>query len=210
MSVSDKFLAACVQLRTGQDVKQNIDQASELVRDAARQGAQFIATPEMTHLMELSGKPLFEKAKTEDEDPGVRDFGALAKDLGVWLLIGSLAIRLSEDKVANRSYLFRPDGDIQATYDKIHMFDVDLKGGESYRESKHYQAGSQAVVAETPWGELGMTVCYDLRFPYLHRKLAHEGAAIFLHLGEYTVEFRERVVQEGDEMTADMIVAHVG
>ncbi len=169
---------ACVQLRTGQDVDQNIETASTLIRQAAQDGAEFVATPEMTHLMELSGKPLFSKVKYEADDPGVQAFSALAKELGVWLLIGSLAIRLSDDKVANRSFLFRPDGEVEAKYDKIHMFDVDLDDGESYRESKHYQAGGEAIVAELPWGAIGLTVCYDLRFPYLHRMLAHRGASI--------------------------------
>jgi predicted amidohydrolase len=165
-------------LCTGQDVDENIDRANALIRKAAQGGANFIATPEMTHLMELSGKPLFSKVHYEDDDPGVRAFAGIAKELGVWLLIGSLAIRLSDDKVANRSFLFQPDGEVKAIYDKIHMFDVDLDGGESYRESKHYQAGTQAVIAELPWASIGLTVCYDLRFPYLHRLLAHRGASI--------------------------------
>lgn len=206
MTSSDKFLAACVQLRTGQDVQHNIDVARDLIGEAAHQGATFVATPEMTHLMELSGKPLFAKVKGEDEDLGVRAFAALAKDLGLWLLIGSLAIRLSDKKVANRSYLFGPDGGIQAMYDKIHMFDVDLAGGESYRESKHYQAGSTPVVAEAPWGKLGLTVCYDLRFPYLHRTLAQSGAEILAVPAAFTkptgeahwhVLLRARAIENG-------------
>lgn len=173
---SDLFKAACVQMCTGKDIDRNIEIASDLIRQAAAQGADFIVTPEQTALMELGSKALFANVVSEKDDRAIAAFSSLAQDLGVWLLIGSLAIKLSAEKVANRSYLISPKGRIHATYDKIHMFDVALPGGETYRESKNYKPGSDAVVADLPWGRLGMTVCYDLRFGGLYRTLAQSGA----------------------------------
>jgi predicted amidohydrolase len=165
-------------MRSGTDMMRNVEAAAALVRQAAGDGARFVATPETTHLMELKAGPLFAAAKPEAEDPGLAAFRALAEELGIWLLIGSLAVKVAEDKAANRSFLIAPDGRIAARYDKIHMFDVDLDGGESYRESKNYRPGDKAVVAETPWGGLGLTICYDLRFAHLYRRLAQAGARL--------------------------------
>lgn len=173
---ADRFTAACVQMRTGIDIDQNIEAASVLIREAAQGGAQFIATPETTALMELGAKRLFANIVAEEDDRALKAFQELAAELGVHLLIGSLAVRVADDKAANRSFLLAPDGTITARYDKIHMFDVDLGNGEAYRESKNYEAGETPVLADLPWGRLGMTVCYDLRFPYLYRELAHAGA----------------------------------
>ena len=175
-SDGDVFNVALVQMCTGRDIKKNIEQASDLIGDAARKGAQFVSTPETTHLMETSSKRLFEVTVPQEEDLGVVAFSALARDLEIWLNIGSLAIRVAPDKVANRSFLFAPDGSLRAQYDKIHMFDVDLPNGERYRESKNYRPGSEAVLAQLPWGPLGLTICYDLRFPVLYRQLAKGGA----------------------------------
>ncbi|MEA2936881.1 MAG: deaminated glutathione amidase, partial [Alphaproteobacteria bacterium] len=113
----------------------------------------------------------------EESDPSLAAFRALAKRLGIHLHIGSLAIRISPERAANRSFLIDPQGEIVARYDKIHMFDVDLAGGESYRESRSYRPGESAVVADLPWGRLGLTICYDLRFPTLHRALAEAGSS---------------------------------
>lgn len=173
---TDKFTAACVQMRTGKDIDQNVDDATALIREAAERGAQFIATPETTALMELGAKRLFANIVVEDEDRALKAFRDLASELGVHLLIGSLAVKVAENKAANRSFLLSPEGEIAARYDKIHMFDVDLGNGEAYRESKNYQAGETSVLGGLPWGLLGMTVCYDLRFPHLYRQLAKEGA----------------------------------
>ena len=170
------FRAACVTLCSGRDADLNIQAASDYVRDSARDGASFICTPENTLLMESGGKHLFAAVKPEDDTSAVRDLAALAGDLGIWLSVGSLAIKVSEDKVANRSFLMGPDGRIHARYDKIHMFDVSLPNGESYLESRNYQPGSEAVLAETGFGKVGLTVCYDLRFPDLYRTLAQAGA----------------------------------
>ncbi len=177
MSTTDKtFRAALVQMRCGRTVSPNLDAAETLIRQAATGGADYILTPENTALMELSTRKLFANITSEDTNPAVERFTALAKELGVWLHIGSMAVRLSDTKAANRSLLIAPDGEIAARYDKIHMFDVDLPGGESYRESKNFQPGNKAVLADLPWGRLGLTTCYDLRFSALTRVLAKAGA----------------------------------
>ena len=170
------FKAALVQLRTGKSVDANIEAASRLIRQAAAQGASFVATPETTSLMELGAERLFANIVREEDDRALLAFRHLAAELGLYLLIGSLAVRAGEGKAANRSFLIGPDGRILARYDKIHMFDVDLGNGEAYRESKNYQAGEVAVLADLPFGRLGLSICYDLRFPHLYRALAHGGA----------------------------------
>lgn len=172
------FRAALVQTTSSNQAAENIATVSALIRQAAADGADFVMTPETVGLMERRSKAVFEKTHREDDDPGLKAFRDLAAELGVWLLIGSLAIKVSDSKLANRSFLVDRQGGIVARYDKIHMFDVDLANGESYRESKNYAPGGASVVADTPWGKLGMTVCYDLRFPYLYRALAHGGASL--------------------------------
>ncbi len=173
------FRAACVQLRSSDDVAANIRDASALIREAHARGAQFIATPENTTLMAADGGAKLERSFAEQDDPALPMFRALAAELGAWLLIGSLAIKVSREKTANRSYLIDPNGGISARYDKIHLFDVDLPSGESYRESKTVAGGSAAVIADLPWCRLGLSVCYDLRFPQLYRTLAEAGALVF-------------------------------
>jgi predicted amidohydrolase len=170
------FPAACVQLRAGRDVRANVAAAAELVGKAAAEGARFVATPENTSLMEAERALQFEKARPEEDDEAVAVFRMLARERSIWLLIGSLPIRVAPDRLANRSLLFAPDGRIAARYDKIHMFDVDLAGGESYRESRNFEPGREAVLADLPWGRLGLSICYDLRFAYLYRALAQAGA----------------------------------
>lgn len=175
---------ACVQMRSGTDVAENIAAASSLIREAASGGAQLIATPEMTTLLDRKPGASWEKSTTEEADPGLEAFRALAKELDITLLIGSLAIRATEGnkgeggKCANRSVLIGPDGGVIAKYDKIHMFDVQLNAGNIYRESDSYAAGGSAVLADLPAGRLGMTVCYDVRFPDLFRQLAVAGAKV--------------------------------
>ena len=174
--MSRAFTAACVQLTSGREPAENVAAASDLVREAKAAGADIVLTPETTNMMEPSGRLLRDKAVPEADDASVAAFSALAAELGIWLLIGSVVVRAANDKAANRSILFDPSGTIAARYDKIHMFDVDIPDGQSYRESKSYAPGEQAVVADLPWGRLGLSVCYDLRFPYLYRALAHAGA----------------------------------
>jgi predicted amidohydrolase len=164
------------QLPAARAPEPNIRMASDLVRQAKAQGADFILTPENTGMMEPNKPALLEKARPEAEHPLLPAFADLARETGAWLLLGSIAIKLDATSCANRSFLFDPKGQVVARYDKIHMFDVDLKAGESYRESKTFRPGREAVVADLPWGRLGLTICYDLRFAYLYRALAKGGA----------------------------------
>src|SRR5215831_3984567 len=173
-----KIKVACVQLRSTDDVEENIATASDLIRKAAKAGAHFIATPENTTLMAADGGAKLEKTVAEADDKAVPAFAALAEELGIWLLVGSLAIKVSPAKTANRSYLFDPRGRIEARYDKIHLFDVNLPSGETYRESNTVAPGGEAVVVNLPWARLGLSICYDLRFPQLYRTLAKAGAEI--------------------------------
>jgi predicted amidohydrolase len=174
--MSTAFRAACIQLRSSDDVAQNVRVTSDFIREAKSKGAQFIATPENTTLMAPDGGAKLESSFTEDRDPALPAFAALAKDLGVWLLIGSLAIKVSDTRTANRSFLIDPEGRVAVRYDKIHLFDVDLPSGETYRESNTVAGGSRAVIGEMPWGKVGLTICYDLRFPQLYRALAQKDA----------------------------------
>jgi predicted amidohydrolase len=171
-----RFKAALVQLCSGRDVAKNIAAASDLIRAAAAEGADYIQTPENTQLMELEKPRLMAELQPEKGNVALDAFSSLARDLKRWLHIGSIGVKCEDGRIANRSFLFSPDGRIAARYDKIHMFDVNLGKGESYRESETYQPGAEAVVADLPWGPLGMTICYDLRFPALHRALAQAGA----------------------------------
>jgi predicted amidohydrolase len=170
------FRAALVQMCSGRNVEKNVLDASGLIREAARGGAHYVQTPECTTFMDLGRESLFAATLPEAGNPGLETFRALARELGIWLHIGSMAVRVSTDKVANRSYVLSPEGAVAARYDKIHLFDVDLPGGESYRESASYEAGRDGVIIDLPWGGLGLTICYDLRFPQLHRALAKAGA----------------------------------
>ncbi len=171
---------ACVQVNAGGDVAENLAQASDFARQARAEGAALIAFPENVAFMAPDGVGIREAAKPEAEHPALIAFRALARELDAWLLVGSLAVATddAEGRVANRSYLLDAGGEIKAAYDKIHMFDVTLPGGEEYRESATYLPGEQAVLAESPLGLLGMTICYDLRFPYLYRRLAKAGAEL--------------------------------
>ena len=173
------FKLGCVQPNAGDDVAANIAQVSGFIRGAHKDGASFIATPENTGCMESSSERVIAAGRTEADHPALTAYRALAQELNIWLLIGSLWIRREgEARVANRSFLIRPDGGIAARYDKIHMFDVDLPSGEKYRESKSFAPGGEGRLVETPFGRLGMTICYDLRFPYLYRRLAQAGAEL--------------------------------
>ena len=170
------FHAALVQMCSGRDVSANLRDADALIRQAARDGAGYVQTPEVTTLMELNRERLFAQVQPEAGNAALAHFQALARDLNIWLHIGSMAVLLRQDRLANRAFVISPAGTIAARYDKIHMFDCDLPGGESYRESANYEAGHDAVIAALPWGGLGLTICYDLRFPHLYRALAQGGA----------------------------------
>ncbi len=170
------FRAGLVQMCSGRDVDRNVRDALALIADAAEQGADYIQTPEVTTLMELDRARLMATAEPETHHSALAHFTEAARRHAIWLHIGSIGIKLDEGRLANRSYLIAPDGRIAARYDKIHMFDVDLGNGDVYRESESYRPGNVAVVAPLPWGALGLTICYDLRFPALHRALAKSGA----------------------------------
>ncbi|WP_448202812.1 carbon-nitrogen hydrolase family protein [Azospirillum sp. sgz302134] len=179
--------AACVQVNAGTEILPNLQAAGDLVRRARDAGADFIAMPENVSMIVQGRAKVMERVRPESDHPGVPFFADLARETGAWLLAGSLGILLDEGRVANRSYLFDDQGRIVATYDKIHMFDVDLAGGESYRESATFRPGERAVVANTPWGGMGLTICYDVRFAYLHRALAQAGARIITVPAAFTV-----------------------
>ncbi|MGK2873028.1 MAG: carbon-nitrogen hydrolase family protein [Alphaproteobacteria bacterium] len=167
------FTAACLQLNSSAVIAENIATVTALARQAASQGARFITTPEVTSIVtRLKEDVIRASTFAQDEDPAVAAFRALAAELRVWLLIGSIPVRVADTKVANRCFLFGPKGQIAASYDKIHMFDVDLPNGERYRESKSFVPGQKAVLYDLPWGRLGLSICYDLRFPHLYRTLA--------------------------------------
>lgn len=165
----------------------NIAETSDLIRAAAARGAQFVLTPEMTNIIEPYRPRLKSLVKLEAEDAAVAAFAGCARDLKVWLLIGSLALKGESGNLVNRSLLFSPNGDRVAAYDKIHLFDVDLPTGERVRESEAYAGGGAAPVVATPWGGLGMTICYDVRFPGLYRQLAQQGADLLTVPSAFTV-----------------------
>ena len=174
-------------MRTGRNVEKNLLDASTLIREAAAGGAQYVQTPEVTTLMELDRARLFVETRPEEGNPALAHFRSLARELKIWLHIGSMGVLVKPDKIANRAFLIGPDGVVAARYDKIHMFDVQLPGGESYRESRNFEPGRVAVLADTPWGGLGMTICYDLRFPHLYRTLAKAGARIIAIPAAFTI-----------------------
>jgi deaminated glutathione amidase len=179
MSATTTFTAAMVQMRTSLLAEPSLEQGMTLIREAAAQGADYVQTPEVSNMMQVNRKALFEHLKTEEDDPSLRAYRALAAELKIYLHIGSLALRFSPEKAVNRSFLIGPDGALLASYDKIHMFDIELPDGEVYRESANYQPGETAVMFDLPWGRIGLTICYDLRFPALYRALA-EGGVWFL------------------------------
>ncbi|HYC13491.1 MAG TPA: carbon-nitrogen hydrolase family protein [Stellaceae bacterium] len=185
--MSGRFKAACLQLNSTRDVGPNIESLRTLARRAREQGADFIMSPEVSDMIEPDRKLRFEKARGEEQHPMLAAARDLARELQVHFLLGSIVVRLEAETLANRSFLIRPDGEIAHRYDKIHMFDVDLPNGETYRESAVFRPGAAADVTPLPWGVLGMTVCYDLRFPYLYRALAHAGADFLTIPAAFTV-----------------------
>jgi deaminated glutathione amidase len=172
------FKVACIQNTATQDLDDNVATASALVRGAAAAGADFITLPEHCSLMEPRRDVLHQHAVPLGEHPTLAKFQALAAEVGRWMLIGSLPARSPDGRIANCSVLLDDSGNLVTSYDKIHMFDVDLPTGERFRESDDFQPGPEARLVETPWGAMGMTVCYDLRFPQLYRSLAQAGARI--------------------------------
>jgi predicted amidohydrolase len=182
------FKAACIQLNAGREVEPNILAAGDLVRRARDAGADLIMTPEVSDMIEPKRALRDEKARVESAHPMLAAFRELARETGAHLLLGSIVVRTEGDgRLANRSFLIAPDGNILARYDKIHMFDVDLPGGESYRESAVFKPGEGTALVSLPWGMLGLTICYDLRFPHLYRALAQGGADFLTVPAAFTV-----------------------
>ncbi|MEM9279643.1 MAG: carbon-nitrogen hydrolase family protein [Pseudomonadota bacterium] len=197
---------AAVQMRSTTSIAENCDVMEELVRTAANNGATYIQTPEMTGILQKSRKGLFEEIKPQAEDVLVRHSAKLASELGVWLHIGSHAVLTGEEKAANRAFLFSSAGELVVTYDKIHMFDVDLDNGESWRESKVYQPGTRNLVVDTDEARLGLSICYDIRFPHIYREQAISGAQILTAPAAFTrqtgrahwhVLMRSRAIENG-------------
>ena len=169
---------ACVQINAGDDMAANVASATELIKSARSEGAEFIGVPENVSMMVYGSKQIRGNSCSESDHPALGAFRDLAAKTGAWLLIGSLTIRTGEEdgRVANRSFVLDASGEIISRYDKIHMFDVDLPNGEFYRESKNFRPGREAVIADTEFGAVGLTICYDIRFAHLYRSLAHAGA----------------------------------
>jgi predicted amidohydrolase len=203
---SGKFRVGLVQMRTTRTPAQNADVAVKMIGEAKNGGADYVQTPEMTNILERSRESLFSKIVPEENDATLATFRELARALKIYIHVGSLAVKTGPEKAANRGFLIDRKGDIVARYDKIHMFDVDLKGGESYRESKSYRPGDLAVVHDLPWGRLGLSICYDLRFPALYRALAEAGATFLAIPSSFTrqtgeahwhVLMRARAIENG-------------
>lgn len=206
-----RLKAACVQITSGPAMVTNLERAAELGHRACDAGAELLAFPENVSIMAQGSTPLGTRIRHETEHPALPAFAALARETGAWVLIGSLGIRLDDGRAVNRSYLLDDEGAVVAHYDKIHLFDVDLPGGERYRESDTYRPGNRAIVAKTPWGGIGLTVCYDVRFPALHRALAKAGADILTVPAAFTaatgaahwhVLLRARAIETGSFVLA--------
>ncbi len=201
------FKAAMIQMRAGLTPGANIDEAARLIGEAKAAGADYVQTPEMTNILAAKRAQLFDTIVEEDADPSLAALRELARKLSLYIHIGSLALKLTPERAVNRSFLIDPKGEIVARYDKIHMFDVDLANGESYRESNSYNPGETAVLADLPWGRMGLTVCYDMRFPSLYRALAEAGATLLAapsaftqqtgEAGHWHVLLRARAIENG-------------
>ena len=190
-TAAQTFTAAMVQMCSGLLPEANLEQGTRLIRQAAAEGADYVQTPEVSNMIQPNRKALFEHLASEEGDLSLKAYRALARELKIHLHIGSLALRFSPEKAVNRSFLIGPDGMVLASYDKIHMFDIDLPGGESYRESANYQPGESAVISALPWGRIGLTICYDMRFPALYRALAESGASFLTAPSAFTVRTGE-------------------
>jgi predicted amidohydrolase len=191
MSADLSFTAAMVQMCTSLSPEASFKQAESLIREAKDKGADYVQTPEVSNLIQKNRKGLFELLAPEDEDLSLKAYRDLARELKIHIHVGSLALRATPERAVNRSFLIGPDGGILASYDKIHMFDIELDGGESYRESANYQPGETAVISDLPWGRIGLTICYDVRFPALYRALAESGAAFITVPSAFTVRTGE-------------------
>lgn len=181
------FKAALIQMRSSREIERNITEATALIREAKAAGAQFVLTPENTNIVETDKVRQRQVITTEREDASAAAFAELARELKLWLMIGSLALMGETGKPVNRSLLFSPDGDVAARYDKIHLFDITLPDGQEIRESDFVSPGNRAVVADLPWCRAGMTICYDVRFAALYRALTQAGTSLLTVPSAFTV-----------------------
>ncbi len=207
----DDVKVACIQMNSSKDIDENLLQAGKMIEQAALEGAEFIVTPENTDFMSETDQSMLRTAMNDDEHPGIPFFSEMARKHKVWILVGSMKIKVSETKVVNRSFLFRPTGQLMASYDKIHLYDVSLQNGEKHQESDTVIAGTKAVVATTPWRKLGLSICYDVRFPSLYRLLAQNGAEMIVVPSAFTeftgkahweILLRARAIETGSYIIA--------
>jgi len=206
MSGGSTFRVGLIQMRSGRSPAANMDIAAKMIGEAKNGGADYVQTPEMTNILAANRAQLFATVVEEKADPALSAFRDLARKHAIHLHIGSLAVKHTDDRASNRGFMIDPQGDIVARYDKIHMFDVDLANGESYRESNNYAPGESAVVCDLPFGRLGITICYDVRFPALYRALAEAGASFLAIPSAFTqktgeahwhVLIRARAIENG-------------
>ena len=169
---------ACLQLSCNDNMARNLEVTEQLLRKAKSSGAELVLTPENSPIMVDSSIKNSQLHYREEDHPALQRYCQFAKELGLWLAIGSIMIEAQgTDKLTNRSYVIDDKGNIRSYYDKLHLFEAQLPGGENYREADRFIAGEKEVLAETPWGKLGLTICYDIRFPNLYRRLAKQGAS---------------------------------
>lgn len=212
MTLSSRtFCASCLQVNAGNNLKENIAFAIGLVEEAVSSGADLVLMPENVSMMEWGRKNITAKAQTEGSHEALSTFRDCAARHNIWIHTGSLAVSLDDGRVANRTYVINDSGDIATKYDKIHMFDVDLGGGERYAESSTFASGGEAVAVDLPWGRLGLTICYDLRFPGLYRNLAQAGSEVIAVPSAFTqmtgqahwhVLLRARAIETGSFILA--------
>ena len=202
---------ALVQMRSGIDRDRNLDDAEAMIREAAASGARLIVTPEVTHLVQKDSEALKQVLLSPEDDPALIRFSDLADALGIDLVIGSLALAGADGRAVNRQHVFGPDGALKARYDKIHMFDVQLGGGETYSESANFAPGAHAVLTAVEGAKLGLSICYDVRFAYLYRRLAQAGAELITVPSAFTrptgrahweVLLRARAIETGSFILA--------
>ena len=185
--MSSSFRLACVQVNAGTEIVPNVEIATTLVRRAAEQGADFISLPECVAVLEPDRDALFRKSAAEADHPALHAFRALARELGLWLHVGSLAVLSEDGRIANRTFLIGRTGEVTAKYDKIHMFDAIISSKEFYKESSIFTAGKKVKIGQTPWGKVGLSICYDMRFPELYRSQVAGGAKIISIPSAFTV-----------------------
>ncbi|MDH5187682.1 MAG: carbon-nitrogen hydrolase family protein [Rhodospirillaceae bacterium] len=204
------FKVALVQLNSSDNMDENISTITGFVREGAGMGADVVLLPENSSMMTFGRENILKNARNENNHPAIAALGDLARELKIWLHGGTFAIKVNDNAsgapLVNRTIVFSPDGKIAQRYDKIHMFDVDLSENESYRESETFRPGTKSALLDLPWGNMGLTTCYDVRFPHLYRRLANAGADFFAVPAAFTettgkahwhVLLRARAIENG-------------